>query len=62
MWKRTSVFVQKDLSMAQPQIQESEMLAMSPDISHIETENDDPVDNIFSEKQQRLLTRSLYAS
>ena len=38
------------------------MLAMSPDISHIETENDDPVDNIFSEKQQRLLTRSLYAS
>ncbi|MDM8514916.1 Uma2 family endonuclease [Desulfobacterales bacterium HSG16] len=33
-----------------------------PDISHIITEDDEPVDNIFSEKQQRLLTRSLNAS
>lgn len=33
-----------------------------PDISHIETEDDTPVDNIFSEKQQRLLTESLYTS
>jgi Uma2 family endonuclease len=32
------------------------------DISHIETEDDTPVDNIFSEKQQRLLTESLYTS
>ena len=30
-----------------------------PDISHIITEDDTPVDNIFSEKQQRLLTESL---
>lgn len=29
------------------------------DISHIVTEDDTPVDNIFSEKQQRLLTESL---
>ncbi len=33
-----------------------------PDISHIETEDDTPVDNIFSEKQQRLLAGSLNAS
>lgn len=33
-----------------------------PDISHIITEDDTPVDNIFSEKQQRLLTRSLNSS
>ncbi len=32
----------------------------APDISHLETENDDPVDNIFSAKQQRLLVVSLY--
>ncbi len=49
--------------MAQPLLVDSaEMLATPPDISHLETENDDPVDNLFSEKQQRLLTRSLYAS
>lgn len=33
-----------------------------PDVSHIETENDDPVDNIASAKQQRLLVESLYSS
>lgn len=33
-----------------------------PDISHLTTEDDTPVDNIFSEKQQRLLTESLYTS
>ncbi|GIK56828.1 MAG: Uma2 family endonuclease [Chloroflexi bacterium] len=33
-----------------------------PDVSHIVTEDDTPVDNIFSAKQQRLLVRSLYAS
>lgn len=31
-------------------------------VDHLITENEDPVDNIFSEKQQRLLTDSLYAS
>ena len=34
----------------------------TPDIRHIVTEDDRPVDNIFSEKQQRLLTESLYSS
>lgn len=33
-----------------------------PDISHLITEDDTPLDNIFSEKQQRLLTESLYTS
>lgn len=33
-----------------------------PDISHLVTEDDEPVDNIFSEKQQRLLTEPLYTS
>ncbi len=33
-----------------------------PDISHIITEDDTPVDNIFSEKQQRLLSETLNGS
>ncbi|MCL1470929.1 Uma2 family endonuclease [Argonema antarcticum] len=42
----------------------SEVLAieLTPDISHIITEDDTPVDNIFSAKQQRLLVESLYSS
>ncbi len=33
-----------------------------PDISNLITEDDTPVDNILSEKQQRLLTEPLYSS
>ncbi|MEM7014320.1 MAG: Uma2 family endonuclease [Verrucomicrobiota bacterium] len=33
-----------------------------PDTSHLITETEEPVDNIFSEKQMRLLTEPLYAS
>jgi Uma2 family endonuclease len=33
-----------------------------PDISHLITETEEPVDNIISEKQMRLLTRPLYSS
>jgi Uma2 family endonuclease len=33
-----------------------------PRIDHLVTEDDEPVDNTFSEKQQRLLTESLYSS
>jgi hypothetical protein len=33
-----------------------------PEVEHLVTEDDTPVDNIFSEKQQRLLTESLYSS
>lgn len=35
---------------------------IAPNIDHIITEDDTPVDNFFSEKQQRLLTEALYAS
>lgn len=40
----------------------AEMLIGELDISHIVTEDDTPVDNLFSEKQQRLLTEPLYAN
>jgi Uma2 family endonuclease len=33
-----------------------------PDVSALVTEDDTPVDNIFSEKEQRLLTESLYSA
>jgi len=33
-----------------------------PNVDHLITEDDTPVDNIYSEKQQRLLTECLYAS
>jgi Uma2 family endonuclease len=33
-----------------------------PDVEHLITEDDEPVDNVFSEKQQRLLTEPLYSS
>jgi Uma2 family endonuclease len=33
-----------------------------PDTSHLITETEEPVDNLFSEKQMRLLTEPLYAS
>ena len=33
---------------------------LRPDISHLVTEDDTPVDNLFSEKQMRLLVDSLY--
>jgi Uma2 family endonuclease len=33
-----------------------------PDVSDLVTEDDTPVDNIFSEKQQRLLTEPLYSA
>jgi hypothetical protein len=35
---------------------------IAPDISHLVTEDDTPVDSIYSEKQMRLLTEPLYAS
>ncbi len=35
---------------------------LEPAVDHLVTEDDTPVDNIYSEKQQRLLTRPLYGS
>ncbi len=44
-------------------IMEPEIIEIpEPNISHIITEDDEPVDNIFSEKQQRLLAESLNCS
>ena len=48
--------------MAQVLMKEELTGSEEPDISHIITEDDTPVDNIFSEKQQRLLTESLSIS
>jgi Putative restriction endonuclease len=36
--------------------------SVDPDTSHLVIEDDTPVDNIFTEKQERLLTSPLYAS
>ena len=36
--------------------------SLEPDISHLQIEDDEPVDNIFSEKQQQLLVESLDVS
>jgi Uma2 family endonuclease len=41
---------------------QSEEATEYPDVSHIVTEDDEPVDNFLSEKQQRLLVAPLYAS
>lgn len=35
---------------------------LEPDISHLVIEDDEPVDNLFCERQQRLLVEPLYAS
>jgi len=35
---------------------------LTVETAHLITEDDEPVDNLFSEKQQRLLTESLYTS
>ena len=39
-----------------------DLLPPRPDISHIITEDDEPVDNLFSTKQQRLLVEPLYTA
>lgn len=39
-----------------------ELLVPTPDISHIVTEDDTPVDNLYSEKQMRLLVEALFTS
>lgn len=40
----------------------AELLDVAPDVQAIITEDDEPVDNLPSEKQQRLLTETLYSS
>ncbi len=43
-------------------LRESALFTEMPDIDHIITEDDEPVDNLFSAKQQRLLVEPLYSS
>ncbi|MBW4649983.1 MAG: Uma2 family endonuclease [Kastovskya adunca ATA6-11-RM4] len=45
-----------------PQAEQEWVEVPAPDISHLVTEDDTPVDNLISEKQQRLLTACLYSS
>jgi len=47
-----------------PDLREGEPLPREylPDVSKLVTEDDTPADSIYAEKQQRLLTTSLYAS
>lgn len=48
--------------MAEAVLEQTTYEVIRPDVSHIVIENDEPVDNIFSEKQMRLLAESLNAS
>ncbi|MCB0110665.1 MAG: Uma2 family endonuclease, partial [Caldilineaceae bacterium] len=47
-------------TLAEAEIETQEFLTVKTD--HLITEDDAPVDNLFSEKQQRLLTEPLYTS
>jgi Uma2 family endonuclease len=48
--------------MTQQLLNSEELLVTELDISHLEIEDDTPVDNFQSEKQQRLLVEPLYSS
>jgi hypothetical protein len=41
---------------------DDELVILPPDVSHLVTEDDTPVDNIFSERQMALLREALYTS
>jgi len=41
---------------------DDELVIPAPDVSHLVTEDDTPVDNLFSERQMALLRESLYTS
>lgn len=43
-------------------VEEEWVEAPAPDINHLVTEDETPVDNLISEKQQRFLTTCLYSS
>lgn len=48
--------------MAEPALPYQDPGLPRPDVSHLITEDDAPVDHWFQEKQQRLLTEPLYSS
>src|SRR5262245_10523816 len=45
-----------------PPLSEEEVAFLYAEMAKLVTEDDTPVDNIFSERQQRLLTEPLYAT
>src|SRR4051794_20140045 len=49
-----------------PQAEREPLTALPPEfrpsVEHLVTEDDTPVDSVYSEKQMRLLTRPLYSS
>ena len=49
-------------AIALQQVTDEEDEIVAPDVSNLVTEDDTPVDGIFSERQMRLLTDSLYTS
>ena len=57
---RCRLDLMEDTRLASPLPHEEESL--EPDISHLVTEDDTPVDSPYSEKQMRLLTSTLYTS
>ncbi len=48
--------------MVSHDIPQERLLELRPCVDHLVTEDDTPVDSIFSEKQQRLLTEPLFSS
>lgn len=50
----------QSMPVEEPDVEQ--MLSHEPNVEHLITEDDKPVDNIFSAKQQRLLTEPLYSS
>lgn len=62
MSQATSAQLGTKPAQAQASAPEEFLYAPKPDVSHLITEDDEPVDNVFSEKQQRLLTEPLYSS
>jgi Uma2 family endonuclease len=53
--------MKRDGQMAETVLAET-ITIEAPDVSHLVTEDDTPVDNLFSAKQQRLLVEPLYTS
>jgi len=51
-----------DVDIEHQPLSEEEIAAFYAEMAQLVTEDDKPVDNIFSEKQQRLLTEPLYAA
>jgi len=53
---------QREIRTGEDQKPSSPLPVMDLDVEDIVTEDDTPVDNLYSEKQQRLLTEPLYSS